>query len=114
MALSFGSQASSEPFTLIMSPSRPDSFDRKDDGSIEHVEKRSDSIAIVDDYSELLAPERRPAAERRLVRILDCRLLPTIVLVFILNYIDVSITVWDTCHIKTDNIISVQRSQLPD
>ncbi|RPD58871.1 MFS general substrate transporter [Lentinus tigrinus ALCF2SS1-7] len=37
---------------------------------------------------ELLAQDIRPAAERQLVRILDMRLLPTIILIFIMNYID--------------------------
>ena len=37
-----------------------------------------------------LDPERRMAEERRLVRKLDMRLLPTIILIYIMNYIDVS------------------------
>ena len=40
--------------------------------------------------SELLSPDIRPTAERQLVRTLDTRLLPTIILIFIMNYIDVS------------------------
>ena len=44
-----------------------------------------------DKDTELLSPELRCVAERELVRKLDIRLLPTIVLVFILNYIDVSV-----------------------
>ena len=39
--------------------------------------------------SELLSPDIRPSAERQLVRTLDRRLLPTIILIFIMNYIDV-------------------------
>ena len=46
-------------------------------------------LSNIDD-GELLAPKVRAAAERRLVNILDARLLPTIVLIFIMNYIDVS------------------------
>jgi hypothetical protein len=42
------------------------------------------------DDGELLHPEVRQYAERKLVRKLDYRLLPTIILIFILNYIDVS------------------------
>lgn len=38
---------------------------------------------------ELLAADVRPSAERRLVRMLDMRLLPTIIVIFIMNYIDV-------------------------
>ncbi|KAI0709648.1 MFS general substrate transporter [Cerioporus squamosus] len=37
---------------------------------------------------ELLAQDIRPSAERQLVRTLDMRLLPTIILIFIMNYID--------------------------
>lgn len=37
----------------------------------------------------LLTPERRPLAERRLVRMLDMRLLPVIFLIFIISLIDV-------------------------
>ncbi|KAF9243121.1 major facilitator superfamily domain-containing protein [Melanogaster broomeanus] len=37
---------------------------------------------------EVLRPEVRQAAERRLVRKLDFRLLPTIVVIFLMNYID--------------------------
>ena len=40
---------------------------------------------------ELLAPDIRAAAERRLVRTLDMRLLPTIIIIFIMNYIDVNV-----------------------
>ena len=38
---------------------------------------------------ELLAQDVRLLAERRLVRTLDMRLLPTIVVIVIMNYIDV-------------------------
>lgn len=38
----------------------------------------------------LLSPDRRPLAEQQLVRMLDMRLLPAIILIFIMNYIDVS------------------------
>ena len=39
---------------------------------------------------ELLAPDIRPAAEKRLVRMLDSRLLPAIILILLMNYIGVS------------------------
>ena len=38
---------------------------------------------------ELLGCDKRPSAERKLVRMLDMRLLPTIILISIMNYIDV-------------------------
>lgn len=62
--------------------------DRKDVSSIDQIE-RSSAYADEKD-SELLLPARRASAEKKLVRTLDMRLLPTIVLIFILNYIDVS------------------------
>ncbi|EKM53443.1 uncharacterized protein PHACADRAFT_163762 [Phanerochaete carnosa HHB-10118-sp] len=54
--------------------------------SVEHVEESVAKVADRDD--ELLLPEARQHAERKLVRKLDFRLLPTIVLIFLLNYID--------------------------
>ena len=67
------------------------SRDEKTQGSIEYVEKTSATDVDVDlKDAELLADDVRPAAERKLVRMLDMRLLPTIVLIFIMNYIDVS------------------------
>lgn len=58
--------------------------------NIEKVETSSqDVIDIHDEDGELLLPEHREQAERKLVRKLDFRLLPTIILIFILNYIDV-------------------------
>lgn len=41
------------------------------------------------DSKYYLSPEERAIAERKLVRKLDSRLLPTIICIFILNYIDV-------------------------
>ncbi len=40
-------------------------------------------------HGDLLAKDVRPAAERQLVRMLDARLLSTVILIYILNYIDV-------------------------
>lgn len=42
-------------------------------------------------HGELLATEVRPAAERQLVRLLDMRLMPMVVLIYIMNFIDVSV-----------------------
>ncbi|KAI0343742.1 MFS general substrate transporter [Trametopsis cervina] len=70
-----------------MTSSRTGSVDRKDDVSIEQVEK-SQEMPVFEGDTELLAPDVRASAERQLVRALDFRLLPTIVLIFILNYID--------------------------
>ena len=77
-----------------MSAKRPpsDIASEKYDGNVVSVENAEESVAKVvdDDDGELLLPETRQRAEKRLVRKLDFRLLPTIVLIFILNYIDVS------------------------
>ena len=75
----------------LFSRSTMPASDEKHDSSVEHVEHRrtpSDLSKPQDD--ELLAPNVRVAAERRLVRTLDMRLLPTIIVIFIMNYIDVS------------------------
>ena len=65
-------------------------------GEIQDVagfERKSDVSSLHDtkDDAFLLGDNVRPAAERALVRKLDMRLLPTIILIFIMNYIDVSV-----------------------
>ena len=50
--------------------------------------------SVRDSDSDLLSADARPAAERRLVRQLDLRLMPTIIIIFIMNYIDVSIPLY--------------------
>ena len=62
----------------------------KDVVVVEHIEESSRSSQTDDPDGALLAPSRRAHAERNLVRTLDMRLLPTIILIFIMNYIDVS------------------------
>lgn len=57
-------------------------------GPVDRAEKAA--IQFTDDDGELLLAGTRQRAERQLVLKLDLRLLPTIVLVFILNYIDAS------------------------
>ena len=58
--------------------------------------KRNDRLARntegrqAPDSSAPLSSDVRVAAERHLVRTLDMRLLPTIIIIFIMNYIDVS------------------------
>ena len=48
-------------------------------------------IDVRDDDGELLLPERREQAERDLVHKLDFRLMPAIIILFILKNIDVRI-----------------------
>ena len=69
------------------------SSDEKHDITVDHVENHeSPSPDLTKEREdELLAAEVRATAERRLVRTLDMRLLPTIIVIFIMNYIDVSI-----------------------
>ena len=70
------------------------SSDQKDTFLVEQIEKTNDiAIEGTEGGGGLLSPSHRMLAERKLVRILDIRLLPTIFLIFILNYIDVSF--WD-------------------
>lgn len=45
--------------------------------------------ASLDKDCDLLSADARPQAERRLIRQLDLRLMPTIIIIFIMNYIDV-------------------------
>lgn len=54
------------------------------------IEQRSSPGFIEATDGELLNADIRPSAERKLVRLLDMRLLPTIIVIFLLNYIDVS------------------------
>ncbi|KAI0918954.1 hypothetical protein AcV5_002000 [Taiwanofungus camphoratus] len=52
------------------------------------VEEQSQSDSNIEGDNELLAPGVRASAERKLVRKLDIRLMPTIIVIFIMNYID--------------------------
>jgi len=61
-------------------------LDEKDTVAVAVEQRSSPSIQVQD--GELLDPEIRPVAERKLVRTLDMRLMPTIIVIFILNYID--------------------------
>lgn len=68
------------------------SLDEKHEVGVEHVESGPTSTSSPSVDGELLAQDIRLSAERRLVRTLDMRLLPTIILIFIMNYIDVRAT----------------------
>lgn len=59
-----------------------------EDQQVERVSEEGDAIKS-DSSIQILDAENRKKAERRLVRKLDMRLMPTIVLIFIMNYIDV-------------------------
>ena len=59
--------------------------DEKDTPQIEYIEATSDGSDAV-----FSSPEGRRVAERHLVRLLDMRLLPVMILIFLMNYIDVS------------------------
>ena len=58
---------------------------------IDSIERKVSSVLPEDDRDgELLGPLRK-SAEKELVRKLDMRLLPTIVMISIMNFIDVSL-----------------------
>ena len=63
-------------------------MEEKPIAEVDQISQRRASNESLPD-GELLATDVRPAAERRLVRMLDMRLLPTIIVIFIMNYIDV-------------------------
>ncbi len=65
-------------------------IERKDQVSVDLVESVPVKAVADDIDAWILSPDARPAAEKQLVRMLDFRLLPAIILIFILNYIDVS------------------------
>ncbi|OJT01932.1 hypothetical protein TRAPUB_7576 [Trametes pubescens] len=70
------------------------SLNEKDEASVTQVERRPSTASERSEDGDLLNLDVRAAAERKLVRMLDWRLLPTIVLIFIMNYIDVSATLF--------------------
>ena len=55
-------------------------------------------VVSVEGNQKALQLEARQATERRLVRKLDFRLLPTIVIIFLMNYIDVRRRSW--CNMR--------------
>jgi hypothetical protein len=54
-----------------------------------HKEAGSHDSTTSNDDGILLEDDKRASAERRLVKKLDRRLLPTVVVIYIMNYIDV-------------------------
>lgn len=56
------------------------------------LEEQANSAPFEEDPLPPEGSDERILAERRLVRKLDMRVLPTIVLIFIMNYIDVNFT----------------------
>ncbi|KAG9312027.1 major facilitator superfamily domain-containing protein [Chiua virens] len=90
-------QTESPRFSL--SPIMPIEYEKKHDSYVEHSAVVSDNI--------VQEVEARQAAERRLVRKLDFRLLPTIVIIFLMNYIDrVAITSARLKGLQTDLSLS--------
>jgi hypothetical protein len=55
---------------------------------------RETSLHDPDDDGFLLENDQRASAERQLVKKLDHRLLPTIIVIYIMNYIDVRQLYW--------------------
>ena len=76
---------------MALHPSAKEMHEHKNEASVELVET---IVRVPTDRDvELLSAERRPTAEKQLVKMLDLRLLPTIILIFILNFIDVSLMI---------------------
>lgn len=68
------------------------------DSSTDYVEDRKESSQgheDLEDHGFLLDANRRPSAEKALLRKLDYRVLPTIVVIYIMNYIDVSYMIFN-------------------
>ena len=65
--------------------------EEKDSSARVHVENHKETNSKLHNPHDavLLENEQRASAERRLVKKLDRRLLPTIVIIYIMNYIDV-------------------------
>ncbi|KZS94139.1 MFS general substrate transporter [Sistotremastrum niveocremeum HHB9708] len=63
-------------------------YNLKNEGEVQEIEHSRNSDDRGSDIEKLLLAEGRVKAERHLVRKLDCRLLPCIVLIFIMNYVD--------------------------
>ena len=73
------------PFTALACPNMSVDDKKKSDVFTENVVAESNDA---DDF-RLLTAETRKAGERALVRKLDCWLMPTAVVIYLLNYIDV-------------------------
>ena len=61
-----------------------------------------------DDF-ELLTEENRAAGERRLVRKLDMRLMPTVAVIYLMNYIDVSFPLKHIARVNSIRLFSALR-----
>jgi hypothetical protein len=72
-----------------------DGTDDKQKVSSEHVgNPELRNVEGFDVDGELLHPDVRESAEKKLVRKLDMRLMPTIIIIFLMNYIDVSDSIY--------------------
>lgn len=89
------------------SRSDPCGDEGKDGAVVAHIEvKGPDDV--------LLAPENRALAEKRLVRLLDMRLLPTVILIYLMNYIDVcfssltGLSILTSCLLKRNAVTAAR------
>ena len=70
-----------------------ESFDENASLGNNGVTKKDDTdVVAADSSSVILDSERRVVAERQLLHKLDFRLMPMIILIYLMNYIDVSIS----------------------
>lgn len=66
-----------------------DSVSKNKDNAVATVEEKDSNTSFkADEDARLLATEERAAAERKIKRMLDWRLMPTMILIYLLNYID--------------------------
>ena len=56
----------------------------------EKILTRVEHVETFDSGDDIITPEQRKEEEKRLVRLLDMRLLPAVILIFLMNYTDVS------------------------
>ena len=56
----------------------------------EKILKQVEHVETFDSGDDIITPEQRKEEEKRLVRLLDMRLLPAVILIFLMNYTDVS------------------------
>ena len=90
--------------------------EKKDESFTEIVVAAPELEEEIDDFL-LLKEENRKAAERHVVRKLDMRLMPTVVVLYLMNYIDVSRSISWIDDVQGSNLpsaSSVWLSLLPD
>ena len=76
-------------FSAALALSRPMAEEKEPPAHIYIKDHKETGLDDPNDDGVLLENDKRASAERRLVKKLDYRLLPTIVVIFIMNFVDV-------------------------